>query len=75
MEKHYEERPTRSGSYFASVTIPAPNGEFKFRYVAYYDVETYKWHKYDPFEEDGCNILEEIEGNVEKWAEDVPAFL
>lgn len=60
-----ENKPIESRPYTVSITKPYSNGDFTFIYIAYYNVETDKWLKYDPFDENPKGDL--INFRVNGW--------
>ena len=50
------ESPKKSGNYVVSIRTT-----YIFKYVAYYDFNSKRWYKYDPFSKDEHG--EEIDGN------------
>lgn len=44
--------PTISRTYLISIQRPYVDGDFTFKYVAYYNVSTGNWHKSDGFADD-----------------------
>ena len=58
--------PKETGRYVVSLEIKKPHGIMIFHYVAYYDAETNKWFKFDPFV-DNYQHEKEIEGKVTAW--------
>ncbi|HBG70476.1 MAG: hypothetical protein A2W93_09475 [Bacteroidetes bacterium GWF2_43_63] len=65
--------PSKSGVYLVSASKPLSNGRFVFSYVAYYDKENNRWHKYDPFSD--SDIKSETIDTVIGWIETLPTFL
>lgn len=68
-----QNRPIISKSYIVSVQRPYSNGDFTFSYIAYYDVVTNRWHKYDNFDDD--SIKEVITERIVGWNEDLTTYL
>ncbi|GGB66675.1 hypothetical protein GCM10007424_03300 [Flavobacterium suaedae] len=68
-----ENKPNHSQSYVISVLKRNNNKEHFFKYVAYYDVETDNWYKYDGFVEN--DIKELIQERVVGWVNDLPTYL
>jgi len=69
-----QNKPKSSGYYLVSITRPFKNGDLTFNYNAYYNAETDKWFKYNPFSDD-TYILEEIEFKINGWVQDLPKYL
>ena len=65
--------PQESGVYSISVSRQSQNSQYVFTYVAHYDRENNKWHKYDPFIDE--SIREEITDNVLGWIENSSSYL
>ena len=69
-----ENPPLESGTYIVSVTKPYQNGDYTFKYVAYYNSKTNQWHKHNSFDENN-EILEIIEERINGWASGIPIYL
>lgn len=68
------QKPSKSGSYIASIKRPYHSGQLVFSYVTHYNVDTDKWHLYNPFI-DKDNVGQEISDNVVGWVKDASTFL
>lgn len=68
-----ENRPVNSGPYIVSIQRPYLGGDLTFKYVAYYNVESNEWFKYDPFTEEN-GILEKIDFRINGWGQ-IPIYL
>jgi hypothetical protein len=60
------ETPTESGSYVVTIALEKAEGRKVFKYVAYYDVNTFGWYKQDNFG-DKIKLEEEISLLVSSW--------
>ena len=74
MQWNSHANPSESGRYTVSVQVQRSHGIEVFNYVAHYDAESNKWYKHDPFEVNAEHV-NEIEGNVNAWMEDMGVFL
>ncbi len=68
-----EHKPKQSQPYLISVSTPISNGEYIFNYIGYYNAETDKWHKYDPFSDE--NIKEQITDRIIGWSSGLTSYL
>lgn len=65
--------PEEKGPYIVSVSRQLSHGQYVFSYVAYFDKENNKWHKYNPFSDN--SIEEEITDRVIGWIENSSTYL
>ncbi|MDO6434802.1 hypothetical protein Q4E93_29590 [Flavitalea sp. BT771] len=69
-----QQLPEESGPYLASVKVAHKTGEYVFKAITYYNNETCRWYKYDPFEPDK-ELGEDITGKVVGWVNSRETFL
>jgi hypothetical protein len=60
------ETPTESGSYVVTVVQQKAEGRQAFKYVAYYDLNTFSWYKQDNFG-DKNKLGDDISLLVSSW--------
>jgi len=70
MEWINQESPSYSGSYIVTLKQQRDSGVHYFHYVAYYELDTNTWYKYDPFETNYKPTIK-IEDPITGWADDV----
>ena len=60
--------PELTGAYTVSVKRRKINGEYVFNYLAWFDCETGRWSKHDPFSDEDNQHGEDISHLVTGWA-------
>lgn len=65
--------PEKKGAYIVSISRQHAQGQYVFSYVAYFDRDNNKWHKYNPFVD--SSVEEEITDRVIGWVENSSTYL
>jgi hypothetical protein len=68
-----EKRPNTTSAYVVKIIKDKEHNLFSFIYVAYFDVETEAWYKYNPFNEN--RIEDEIKDNVFEWLDNCSVLI
>lgn len=69
-----DRNPAQSQPYLVSIVMQKTHARHGFTYVAYYEVDTNTWYKYNPFLEN-YKPEEPVEGTVTAWSEGIGVFL